>query len=74
VKADPNEWTNLAGEVKHAPVKKDLARWLPKVDKPPVPGSKSRILTYDPATYDPATGEAVWEGTPIDKTAELPRP
>jgi arylsulfatase A-like enzyme len=69
VRADPHEWTNLAGDPKHGAVKKDLARWLPKVDKPPVPGSKNRILTYDPAT-----GEAVWEGAPVDKTAELPRP
>ena len=69
MKADPHEWTNLAADSKHASVKKDLARWLPKVDKPPAPGSKHRILTYDPAT-----GEAVWEGTPVDKSADLPRP
>ena len=67
--ADPHEWTNLAGDPKHAPVKKELAKWLPKVDKPPVTGSKSRILTYDPAT-----GEVVWEGTAVDKRADLPRP
>jgi arylsulfatase A-like enzyme len=69
VRADPHEWTNLAGDPKHAAVKKDLARWLPKVDKPPVPGSKNRILTYDAAT-----GEAVWEETPIDKSTGLPLP
>jgi arylsulfatase A-like enzyme len=69
VKADPHEWTNLAGDAKHAAVKKGLAKWLPKIDKPPVPGSRNRILTYDPAT-----GEAVWEGTAIDKKAELPQP
>lgn len=69
LKNDPNEWTNLAKDEKFAVQKSGLAKWLPKVDKPPVPGSKSRVLTYDPAT-----GEAVWEGERIDKSAELPRP
>jgi arylsulfatase A-like enzyme len=69
VKADPNEWTNLAGDPEHAAVKKDLSKWLPKVDTPPVPGSKNRVLTYDPATR-----QAVWEGTVIDQSADLPRP
>jgi arylsulfatase A-like enzyme len=69
VKADPHEWANLAGDPKRAAVKKDLAGWLPKVDKPPVPGSRNRVLTYDRAT-----GEAVWEGMPIDKSADLPQP
>lgn len=67
--ADPNEWVNLAGDPRHAAQKAELAKWLPKVDKPPVPGSKHRILTFDPAT-----GEAVWEDQPIDKTAPLPEP
>ena len=29
---DPMEWTNLAGEPENAPVKKELARWFPKVN------------------------------------------
>ena len=29
---DPMEWTNLAGDPRHAAVKKDLARRLPKYD------------------------------------------
>jgi len=29
---DPMEWTNLAGDPKYAGVKKELARWLPKVN------------------------------------------
>jgi arylsulfatase A-like enzyme len=57
VKADPNEWTNLARDPRHAETKRDLSRWLPKVDRPPVPGSAHRVLTYDPKT-----GEAIWEG------------
>jgi arylsulfatase A-like enzyme len=32
---DPLEWTNLAGKREYAAVKKDLARWLPKVNAPP---------------------------------------
>lgn len=32
--ADANEWTNLAGESKYAPVKEDLARWLPQHEAP----------------------------------------
>ena len=67
LKADPNEWFNIANDPKNAAKKTELAKWLPKVDKPPVPGSKSRILTYEPRT-----GEAIWEDKPIDKTAPLP--
>ncbi|MEI2609636.1 MAG: hypothetical protein V9G20_13485 [Candidatus Promineifilaceae bacterium] len=41
LKADPNEWTNLAMKPEMTPRRKqELAKWLPKVDKPPVPGSK----------------------------------
>ncbi len=69
MKKDPNEWTNLASDPKHAAKKAELARWLPKIDKPPVPGSKNRVLTYDPATK-----EAVWEDKLIDKAAPLPEP
>ena len=69
MKNDPNEWTNLAGDSNHAAKKAELAKWLPKIDKDPVPGSKSRVLTYDPVTK-----EAVWEDKPIDKTAPLPEP
>jgi arylsulfatase A-like enzyme len=57
---DPNEWTNLANDPKTLAVRQELARWLPKRDQPPAPGSKSRVLTYDPITRT-----AVWEGQPI---------
>jgi choline-sulfatase len=67
VQADPNEWTNLAGDTKLADVKRDLAKWLPKKDLPPVPGSAERILTYDPAT-----GEVNWEGKPVGKNDPIP--
>ena len=68
-KADSNEWTNLAKNPAYAAKIAELAKWLPKVDKPLVPGSKHRILTYEPVT-----GEAIWEDVKIDKTAKLPGP
>jgi arylsulfatase A-like enzyme len=66
LKSDPREWTNLAGDEKYADMKRELAKWIPEVDVPPVPGSKHRVLTYDPAT-DEATweGEAIRPGDPI---------
>ncbi|MDB6073498.1 MAG: Choline-sulfatase, partial [Verrucomicrobiaceae bacterium] len=67
LKADSNEWVNLAKDPAQTARKAELAKWIPKVDKPPVPGSKDRILTYEPRT-----GEAIWEDKVIDKTAPLP--
>jgi arylsulfatase A-like enzyme len=61
MKADPNEWTNLASSAKHASTKEVLAKWLPKKDLPPASGSQHRILTYNPQAR-----EAVWEGKRID--------
>lgn len=63
--ADPNEWTNLAGDPKFASTKYELARWLPKKNLHAVPGSAGRVLTYDDET-------PVWEGEPIDVNAPLP--
>lgn len=60
MQADPHEWTNLAARPQYQSVKQELAKWLPKVDRPPAAGSANRILTYDPAT-----GQAVWEGRTI---------
>lgn len=36
---DPQEWENLAGRSDLAPVKKKLARWLPKVNAKPAPSA-----------------------------------
>jgi arylsulfatase A-like enzyme len=55
--ADPNEWTNLANDPARATVLAEHRRWLPRIDAPPAPRSANRVLTYDPAT-----GESVWEG------------
>lgn len=65
--ADHNEWTNLAGDAKYATVKADLAKWLPKKDVPAAPKSKSRVLTYDPATK-----HVVWEDEEVDTSLPLP--
>lgn len=67
--SDPREWHNLAGDPRHAGVKRELAGWLPKVDRPPAPGSAQRVLTYDPAT-----GRVEWEGKPIGRDDPVPRP
>ena len=64
---DPKEWKNLARDPQFTAVKVGLARWLPKVNKKPVPGSKSRILLFDPVTE-----EAVWEEKPIGKHDPIP--
>ncbi len=67
MRADPNEWKNLAGDTAHAAVKAELARFLPAKDVPPAPGSRHRVLTYDPAT-----GATTWEGAPIGANDPVP--
>jgi choline-sulfatase len=64
---DPNEWKNLAGNPEHATVMAEHRRWLPRIDAPPAPGSRHRVLTYDPAT-----DESVWEGEPISRDVPIP--
>jgi choline-sulfatase len=64
---DPNEWTNLAGNRRHASVLAEHRKWLPKVDLPPAPGSANRVLTYDRAS-----DEAVWEGKVVRRTDPIP--
>jgi arylsulfatase A-like enzyme len=65
VRKDPNEWTNLAGQPQYRATIAGLAKWLPKVDRPAVPGSNARTLT--PA----ADGTWMWEGHPINP-ADVP--
>ena len=67
LKADPEEWKNLADEPGRAAVLAAHRRWLPTVDRPPAPGSAHRVLTYDPAT-----DTAVWEGTPVRRPDPIP--
>jgi arylsulfatase A-like enzyme len=65
VRKDPNEWTNLAGQPKYRATIAELATWLPKVDRPAVPGSNARTLTRS------ADGTWMWEGHPINP-ADVP--
>jgi len=58
-KADPNEWNNLACDPGLSEIKHQLAQWLPKVSRPPLLGSKSRLIELQ-------DGVPFWEGTPID--------
>lgn len=63
---DPNEWKNLAGDPRFDTIKKDLMKWLPKINRKPAPGSKHRILTYDP------DGTTIWQGKPIRPDDPIP--
>jgi arylsulfatase A-like enzyme len=55
---DPHEWTNLARDAKWAEVLREHARWLPKVNADPVPGSAVRLLVKKDGVW-------LWEGKPI---------
>ena len=55
---DPHEWTNLATDPTHGDVVREHRRWLPLRNRPPAPGSRSRILRY-------VDGQANWEGKHI---------
>jgi choline-sulfatase len=67
LRADPNEWVNLATDPQHADTLAEHRRWLPTIVRPPSPGSQHRVLTYDPAT-----DLAYWEGTVVHRTDPIP--
>lgn len=67
MKADPREWHNLAARPEHAAVIAEHKKWIPGKERPPTPGSATRILTYDPAT-----DIAIWDGTPITRKDPVP--
>ncbi len=58
LQSDPHEWHNRAGDPHYRATIGELARWLPSVNIPPVPGSAQRILV-------PEKGVWLWEGEPI---------
>jgi hypothetical protein len=64
---DPNEWRNLAAHPEHEVVLSAHRKWLPEINKKPVPGSRDRILRYDAAT-----GVVNWEGVDIAEDAAIP--
>jgi arylsulfatase A-like enzyme len=61
---DPNEWTNRAGEPGREPIKRELAKWLPKVNASPAPGSKTRLIEVR------EDGQVYWEGKLIPPDAQ----
>lgn len=62
---DPQEWSNLATDARHAERLRDLRQWLPKVNAKPVAGSGGRVLTYD-------DGKVTWEGKAIGANDSIP--
>jgi arylsulfatase A-like enzyme len=58
MQADPHEWHNLASRPEHKRTIEALARWLPQVNTPPVPGSAHRLLVQE-------NGVWLWEGEPV---------
>ena len=64
-RSDPNEWTNLAKDRKHAAILREHARWLPKVNAAPVPGSAVRLLLKKDGVW-------LWEGRPIKPEEKEP--
>ncbi len=64
---DPHEYTNLAPDPAFASIIQQHRKWLPKIDRPPAPGSAHRILTYDKDA-----DEATWEGNPVKRTDPIP--
>lgn len=62
---DPNEWTNLARDQRYARMIREHARWLPKVNLPPVASSAARLLAQE-------NGVWMWEGKPIRKEEKEP--
>ena len=66
MRKDPNEWTNLIGNPEYDQVIAEHRKWVPKLSRKPAPGSRSRILTYDPE------GKTIWEGKEIKKGDPIP--
>jgi choline-sulfatase len=65
LRTDPNEWHNLASEPKYAEVIREHARWIPRTNVKPAPGSSSRILTYE-------NGKVTWEGEAVGPEDPIP--
>ncbi|MBN2474167.1 MAG: sulfatase [Pirellulales bacterium] len=65
MRADPNEWDNLAADPRYAEVLRQHRGWLPKTSAKPAPGSAARILIYD-------NGKANWEGRDIAPEEPIP--
>lgn len=62
---DFDEHHNLAAAPENKSVLETMRQWLPEIDKPAVPGSRVRVLSY-------GDGVPYWEGKPIRKTDPIP--
>ena len=56
---DPDEWTNLATDPSLVQTKRALAAFLPTVNRPPIPGSVTRLSEM-------RDGKRYWEGKAVD--------
>lgn len=65
MKADPNEWNNLAYEQGYENILEQHRRWIPK-SRLPAEGSRSRILVRDPDT------SVNWEGDTVTVNDDIP--
>lgn len=65
LQTDPHEWHNLAGQTRYTELKRELARWLPRKDVPPMRGSAGRLLVVE-------NGVPFWEGKPIQPNDTFP--
>ena len=61
---DPDEWTNLAADPSHAETKRALAAFLPAVNRPPIPGSVTRLSEM-------RDGKRFWEGKAVEVDADV---
>ena len=65
MRKDPNEWHNLAHDSKYAEVIAQHKKYLPKENRMPAPGSRSRILTYK-------DGKVIWQGEEVKPSDPIP--
>jgi len=65
MRKDPNEWNNLAHDSKYAEVIAQHKKYLPKENRMPAPGSRSRILTYK-------DGKVIWQGEEVKPNDPIP--
>ena len=65
MREDPNEWHNLADNKKYADVIAAHKKHLPKNNRAPAPGSKSRILTF-------RNGKVIWQGKEVEPDEAIP--
>ena len=62
---DPNEWKNLAEDSKFRKVIEEHLQFLPKVNRAPAKGSRSRILTVE-------KDHVIWEGEIVRPEDPIP--